>query len=131
MLRVREVTRALSDSTEPGPGLGQSLHGTDRMGLHSRESSLALLHVFALGSGPSFAAQVNSDAHEQAALVQEVAGDVHDHQEQDEDDNEDAHNGTCAQACRGAAIGFNGERNGLWLAGLCMSPWPYEQPSLG
>lgn len=81
MLQVEEITRALSDSTELGPGLGQSLHPTDRMNLYSRESSLALLHVFALGSGPSFAAQVNSNAHEQATLVQEVAGYVHDHQE--------------------------------------------------
>lgn len=78
------------------------------MNLYSRESSLALLHVFALGSGPSFAAQVHSDAHEQATLVQEVAGYVHDHQEQDEDDNEDPHNGACAQACGGAAIGLSG-----------------------
>lgn len=78
------------------------------MDLYSRESSLALFHVFALGSRPSFAAQVDSNAHEQATLVQEVAGDVHDHQEQDEDDNEDAHNGACAQACGGAAIGLSG-----------------------
>lgn len=59
----------------------QSLDLADRMGLHLRESSLALLHVFALGSRPSFATQVNSNTHEQATLVQEVAGDVHDHEE--------------------------------------------------
>lgn len=89
------------------PWAGWSLDLTDPMGLHSRESSLALLHVFALGSGPSFATQVNSNAHEQATLVQEVAGNVHDHQEQDEDDNEDAHDGTGAQACGGAAVGLS------------------------
>lgn len=89
------------------PWAGWSLDLTDPMGLHSRESSLALLHVFALGSGPSFATQVNSNAHEQATLVQEVASNVHDHQEQDEDDNEDAHDGTGAQACGGAAVGLS------------------------
>lgn len=115
-----EVTMALSDSTVLGPGLGQS--PVDQIALHSRESSLALLHVFALGSGSSFATQVNSNAHEQTTLVQEVAGDVHDHQEQDEDDNEDAHDGAGAEACGGAAIGLSGrERDGRWLAGLGMS----------
>lgn len=90
-----------------GPGLRQSLDPTDSIALHSRESSLALLHVFSLGSRPSFATQVDSDAHEQATLVQEVAGDVHDHQEQDEDDNEDAHDGAGAQAWGRAAIGLS------------------------
>ena len=52
--------------------------------MHSREGSFALLHVLALGSGPGFATQVDGNAHEQATLVQELAGDVHGHQEQDE-----------------------------------------------
>lgn len=68
------------------------------MCLHSREGGFALFHVLALGSGPRLSAQVDGNAHEQATLVQEVAGDVHHHQEQDEDDNEDAHDGPSAQA---------------------------------
>lgn len=68
------------------------------VGLYSREGGFALLHVLALGSGPSFSAQVDGDAHEQATLVQEVAGDVHNHKEQDKDDDEDAHDGPGAQA---------------------------------
>ena len=66
--------------------------------MHSREGRFALLHVLALGSGPGFATQVDGNAHEQATLVQEVAGDVHGHQEQDEGHDEDAHDGASAQA---------------------------------
>lgn len=80
------------------PGLGQIPDLGRAAGLHSREGRLALLHVLALGSRPSFPTQIDGDAHKQATLVQEVAGDVHDHQEQHEDDNEDAHDGPGAQA---------------------------------
>lgn len=66
------------------------------MGLYSRESSLALLHILALSSRPSFSTQVDGDAHQQATLVQEVAGNVHNHEEQDKDDNEDAYDGPSA-----------------------------------
>lgn len=79
------------------PGWGQSrvLSGGGR--LHSREGGFALLHVLALGSGPGFSTQVDGNAHEQATLVQEVAGDIHSHQEQDEGDDKDAHDGASAQ----------------------------------
>lgn len=83
--------------------------------MHSREGGFALLHVLALGSGPGLSAQVDSNAHEQATLVQEVAGDVDNHQEQDKDDNENAHDGPGAQACGGAAVGLSGREKEGWL----------------
>lgn len=83
--------------------------------MHSREGGFALLHVLALGSGPRLPAQVDSDAHEQTALVQEVAGDVDHHQEQDEDDDEDAHDGPGAQTRGGAAVGLGGREKEGWL----------------
>ncbi|KAG7264319.1 hypothetical protein CRUP_008465 [Coryphaenoides rupestris] len=41
---------------------------------------------------------VHGDAHQQAALVEEVAGDVHAHQQQQEDHHQDAHDGARPQA---------------------------------
>lgn len=69
-----------------------------------RESRLALLHVLALGARPGLPTEVNSDAHEESTLVEEVAGDVHAHQQQEKDNNEDAYDGSGAQA-RAAARG--------------------------
>lgn len=94
-------------------------------GLHSREGGFALLHVLALGAWPRLSTQVDGDAHEQATLVQEVAGDVDNHQEQDKGDNEDAHDGPGAQACGGAAIGLSGrEKEGrLVVNTLRWRPW--------
>lgn len=65
---------------------------------HSREGGLALLDVLALGSRSGLPTEVDGDAHEEAALVEEVAGDVHAHQQQEEDHDEDAHDGPGAQA---------------------------------
>ncbi|TNN79178.1 hypothetical protein EYF80_010626 [Liparis tanakae] len=42
--------------------------------------------------------EVHSDAHEESTLVEAVAGDVHGHQQQQEHDDEDAHDGSGAQA---------------------------------
>ena len=63
-----------------------------------RECCLALLNVLALGARPGLPTEVNSDAHEESALVEEVAGDVHAHQQQEEDNDEDAYDGSGAQA---------------------------------
>lgn len=101
-------------------------------GLHSREGGFALLHVLALGSGPGFATQVDGDAHEQATLVQEVAGDVHGHQEQDEGHDKDAHDGASAQARGGAAVGLGGRERGMGVVSTCRcKPGPAEQQPWG
>lgn len=76
------------------------------MGQYSREGRLALLHVLALGPRAGFAAQVDGDAHQQPALVQEVAGDIHGHQQRHEDHYEDANDGSSAQARGRASAGF-------------------------
>ena len=103
------------------------------MGLHSREGGFALLHVLALGSGPGFATQVDGNAHEQATLVQEVAGDVHGHQEQDDGHDEDAHDGASAQTRGGAAVGLGGrEREMGWLVPADANPdLPSNSPGGG
>lgn len=59
----------------------------------SRERRLALLEVLALGSGSGLAAEVDGNAHDEAALVEEVAGDVDAHQQKHKDHNEDPHDG--------------------------------------
>lgn len=64
----------------------------------SRESCLALFNVLALGGGARLAAEVDSNAHEQAAFVEEVAGDVHADQQQEENHDENAHDGSCTKA---------------------------------
>lgn len=64
----------------------------------SRERCLALLDVLALGARPGLPAEVDGDAHEEPALVEEVACDVDAHQQQEEDDDQDAHDGSGAQA---------------------------------
>lgn len=53
----------------------------------SRESCLALFDVLALGIGTGLATEVDGDAHEQSAFVDEEAGDVHGDQQQKEDHN--------------------------------------------
>lgn len=67
----------------------------------SRESGFSLLDILALGRGPRLAAEVDSDAHEEPALVEEVACDIHTEEEQDEDHDEDAHDSTGAQTWAG------------------------------
>lgn len=66
--------------------------------VHLRESRLALLNVFALGTGAGLPTEVDSDAHEESTLVEEVAGDVYAHQQQEKDHDEDAHDGSGAKA---------------------------------
>lgn len=67
----------------------------------SRESGFSLLDILALGRGPRLATEVDSDAHEEAALVEEVACDIHTEEEQDEDHDEDAHDSPGAQTWAG------------------------------
>lgn len=66
--------------------------------VHLRECCLALLNVLALGTRASLPTEVDSDAHEESALVEEVAGDVNAHQQQEKDNNEDAYDGSGSQA---------------------------------
>lgn len=66
--------------------------------VHSRECCLALLHVLTLSTRSGLPTEVNSDAHEESTLVEEVAGDIHAHQQQEKDNNEDAYDSSCAQA---------------------------------
>lgn len=75
-------------------------------GSYSREGCFPLLHVLALGPRAGFATQVDSDAHEQPTLVQEVAGDIHGHQQCHEHHHEDANDGCSAQARGRASAGF-------------------------
>lgn len=63
-----------------------------------RERCLSLLDVLALGARAGFPANVDGDAHEEAALVEEIAGDVHGNQQQQEDNDEDAHDGAGAES---------------------------------
>lgn len=63
-----------------------------------RECCLALLHVLGLGTWSGLPAEINGDAHQESALVEEVAGDIHAHQQQEKDDNEDAHDGSRTEA---------------------------------
>lgn len=63
-----------------------------------RECCLALLHVLGLGTWAGLPAEIDGDAHQQSALVEEVAGDIHAHQKQEKDDNEDANDGSRAKA---------------------------------
>lgn len=63
-----------------------------------RESRLALLDVLALGARAGLPAEVHRDAHEESALVEEVAGDVDADQQQEKDNDEDADDGAGAQA---------------------------------
>lgn len=82
-----------------------------------RERRLALLHVLGFGAGSGLPAEVDGDAHEEAALVEEVAGDVDAHQQQEEHHDEDAHDGPRSQAGAAAARGvWRGEDNG-WRRG--------------
>lgn len=67
------------------------------MAADSRERCFALLHVLALGARAGLPAEVDGDAHEEAALVEEVAGDVDAQQQQEEDHDEDADDGAGAQ----------------------------------
>lgn len=66
--------------------------------VHLRECCLALLHVLTLSTRSGLPTEVNSNAHEESTLVEEVAGDVHAHQQQEKDNNEDAYDGSRAQA---------------------------------
>lgn len=61
----------------------------------SRESCFALFDVLALGAGVRFATEFDGDAHEQATFVKEVAGDVHADEQQEENHDENAHDGSC------------------------------------
>src|SRR4029434_11264432 len=63
----------------------------------SHEGGLALLDVLALAAGARLAAEVDGDAHEQTAAVQEVAGDIHGNQQQHEHHDQDAHYHTRVQ----------------------------------
>lgn len=65
---------------------------------HLRECCLALLNVLALGTRAGLPTEVNSNAHEESALVKEVTGNVHTHQQQEKDNNEDAYDGSSAKA---------------------------------
>lgn len=76
----------------------RKLHRGTEDELNLREGCLALLHVLALSPGPGLPTEVHSDAHEESALVEEVAGDVHANQQQEKDNNEDAYDGSGAQA---------------------------------
>lgn len=82
-----------------GQGNTHRWEGKEKTG--SRESGFSLLDILALGRGPRLAAEVDSDAHEEAALVEEVACDIHTEEEQDEDHDEDAHNSPGAQPWAG------------------------------
>lgn len=64
----------------------------------SRESCLALFDVLALGGGVGLATEFDGDAHEQAAFVEEVAGDIHADKQQNENHKENAHDGPCTKA---------------------------------
>lgn len=86
----------------------RKLHRGTEDELNLREGCLALLHVLALSPGPGLPTEVHSDAHEESALVEEVAGDVHAHQQQEKDNNEDAYDGSGAQAWATA--------HGVWRA---------------
>ncbi|KAL0162706.1 hypothetical protein M9458_042102, partial [Cirrhinus mrigala] len=57
----------------------------------SRVSGFSLLDILPFGRGPRLATEVDGNAHEKPALVEEVACDVHAKEEQDEDHDEDAH----------------------------------------
>lgn len=63
-----------------------------------RECRLALLDVLALCAWASFPTEVNSNAHEEPALVEEIAGDIHANQQQEKDNNKDAYDGPGAHA---------------------------------
>lgn len=63
-----------------------------------RECCLSLLNVLALGTWAGLPTEVNSNAHEKSTLVEEVTGDVYAHQQQEKHNNEDAYNGSSAQA---------------------------------
>lgn len=66
-----------------------------------RECSLALLHVFSLSARSGLPAYVNGDAHEESTLVEEVAGDIDAHQQQEKDHDEDSYDGSHTQAWTG------------------------------
>lgn len=66
--------------------------------VHLRECCFALLNVLALRTWSGLSTEVNSNAHEQPTLIEEVAGDVHAHQQQEKDNNEDSYDGSSAQA---------------------------------
>lgn len=65
----------------------------------SQVGGFALLHLLALAAGGSFfAAQCPRDAHEQSAVTQEEAADVHKHKEQQERPETQAHHRAQSQA---------------------------------
>lgn len=68
-------------------------------GKYSQVGSLALFHFFALATGGCFlAAECARDAHQQAAVTQEEAADVHQHEEQQQRPQTKAHHRTEPQA---------------------------------
>lgn len=93
---VKTWVKISAKTRPPTPNGGSSTAQGD-----SREGGLALLHVFRLGAGSGLPTQVHGDAHEEPALVQEVAGDVDAHQQQEEDHDEDAYDGPRPQAGTG------------------------------
>lgn len=64
----------------------------------SHECRFSLLDVLVLCSRSRLAAKINGNAHEEATLVEEVAGHVDTHQQQHKDHDEDPHDGPRAQA---------------------------------
>ena len=77
-----------------------------------RERGLALLDVFALGPRAGLPTEVDGDAHEEATFIQEVAGDVHAHQQQEEDHDEDAHDGAGAHTWTSGRCVWRGNNEG-------------------
>lgn len=61
---------------------------------YSHKGSFACLYVIALGALPGFTA----DAHEDATLVEEAAGGIHDQQEQHTHQYKNTNNYSCVQA---------------------------------
>lgn len=73
-------------------------YSSRRDNVYSRERCLPLLDVLVLSTWSGLPAEVHSDAHQESALVKEVAGDIHAHQQQEKDHDEDPHDGSGAQA---------------------------------
>lgn len=61
---------------------------------YSHKGGFAGLHVFAFGAWPGFTA----DAHEDAALIEDTAGGVHDQQENHTHQYENTNNNSSVQA---------------------------------
>ena len=77
----------------------RSVAAVPRSKVHSQVGGLALLHLLALAAGGRLlAAELARDTHEQATLAQEVAADVHHHEDQEEYDQTQAHHRPQPQA---------------------------------